>query len=337
MILVTGGTGLVGIHLLMELSKNSELPIRAIYRSLPQKAAAEQVFKTCNTNTDFFEHWKRIEWIKADITEIPSLEKAFKGVKQVYHCAGFISWNVSDFNTLKKINIEGTANMVNFSLTEKVEKFCHVSSISTLNLNPGETVFTEASQWNPETENSVYAISKFGAEMEVQRGIQEGLPAMIVNPGVIIGTGFYKHGSGELFKKVAKGIPFYTTGKTGYVGVWDVAKMMHHLMNANKFGERYIIVSENLSNAHVLKTIATLIKAKPPLKSISKKWVRIYSYIQYFFSKTLNSKPSIPLELVNSLYSESVYENEKIKNSLNTSFEKMNIVFKRTATNFIEK
>ncbi|WP_050813320.1 NAD-dependent epimerase/dehydratase family protein [Aquimarina agarivorans] len=213
MILVTGGTGLVGIHLLMELSKNNNLPIRAIYRTLFKKSQAEQVFKTCNPNADFLTHWKRIEWVKADITEIPSLQKAFEGITEVYHCAGFISWNVSDFEKLKKVNIEGTANMVNFSLTEKVEKFCHVSSIATLNLNPGESVFTEASNWNAETDNSVYALSKFGAEMEVQRGIQEGLTAVIVNPGVIIGPSFFESGSGELFKKVKKEYPFIRLGK----------------------------------------------------------------------------------------------------------------------------
>ncbi len=337
MILVTGGTGLVGIYLLMELSKNSKLPIRAIYRSLPKKAFAEQVFKTCNTNTDFPNHWKRIEWIKADITEIPSLEKAFIGITQVYHCAGFISWNATDFEKLKKINIEGTANMVNLSLTQKVEKFCHVSSISTLNLTPGEIIFTEASQWNPEAENSVYAISKFGAEMEVQRGIQEGLSAVIVNPGVIIGPGFYSSGSGELFKKVAKGIPFYTTGKTGYVGVWDTVRIMHHLMKANKFDDRFIIVSENLSNAYVLKTIARLINVKPPKKNISKKWVFMYAFIQHFFSKIFNTTPSIPIELVNSLYSESIYDNKKITNSLTITFEKMNSVFEKTAFIFLKK
>ncbi|WP_010178971.1 SDR family oxidoreductase [Aquimarina agarilytica] len=336
MILVTGGTGLVGVYLLMELAKNSALPIRATYRSLSKKAAAEQVFKTCNTNTDFFEHWKRIEWIQADITEIPALEKAFDGVTQVYHCAGFISWNVSDFDQLKKVNIEGTANMVNLSLSKKVEKFCHVSSIATLNLNPGETIFTEASQWNPEAENSVYAISKFGGEMEVQRGMQEGLPAVIVNPGVIIGAGFYASGSGELFAKVAKGVPFYTTGKTGYVGVWDVVKLMHALMKTDKFGERFILVSENITGEYVLKTIAKLINAKPAKRSIAKKWVLMYAYMQHFFSVILNIKPSIPLELVDSLYTASVYENKKIVNGLNLSFEKMDVVFKRVALDFLK-
>ena len=260
MILVTGGTGLVGSHLLLHLIKgNSKL--RALYRNKSSIAKAEQFFIS-NNAPDLF---KKIEWVEADLNDVTSLKLAFANVEYVYHCAGLISFDPADELKLRKINIEGTANIVNFCIDFKVKKLCHVSSIAALgHLAPHESEICETAEWNPEKPNSDYAISKYGAEMEVWRGHFEGLKVIIVNPGVIFGTGFFETGSNTFFSKINNGISFYTKGSTGYVDVEDVVNIMMQLMQSEISGERFILVSENRTYKSIFDAIAMVLKAKKP-------------------------------------------------------------------------
>lgn len=178
MVLVTGGTGLVGSHLLLHLIENGE-NVRAIYRTKNNIQKAKSVFELYKKEALF----EKIEWLEADILDVPSLETAFINVDYVYHCAALISFDPKEEEALRKINIEGTANMVNFSIALGVKKFCFVSSIAALgDLAPHETYITEETDWNPEKPHSDYAISKYGSEMEVWRAHQEGLDVIIVNP-----------------------------------------------------------------------------------------------------------------------------------------------------------
>ena len=205
MILVTGGTGLVGSHLLLHLLEKGE-NVRAIYRNKKNIVKVKSLFDYYD-KVDLVD---KIDWIEADILDIPSLEIAFENVDYVYHCAGFISFDPNDENQLRKVNIEGTANIVNFCIAKKIVKLCHVSSIAALgDLTANQIILTENTEWNPEKLHSDYAISKYGAEMEIWRGQQEGLKAVIVNPGVIFGPRFWNQGSGAFFSTIKKGIPFY--------------------------------------------------------------------------------------------------------------------------------
>ena len=209
MILVTGGTGLVGAHLLLTLVNNGE-KVRAIHRVSSNLDAVKNVFSydTCETQTLF----NKIEWIIADITDVTTLEAAFKNIEYVYHCAAFISFNPRHYSVLKKVNIEGTANVVNFCLTEGVKKLCYVSSIATLGKTTDGSFSTEETEFKPEEKNSVYAITKHEAEMQVWRGTQEGLDAIIVHPGVIIGEGIWNSASGGIFRTISKGLRYFTPG-----------------------------------------------------------------------------------------------------------------------------
>lgn len=334
MILITGATGLLGVHLLMELCQKEHIPIKAVYRSETKKNKARQVFLNYNPYSEAVEKWLRITWVKADITDIPSLKIAFKDITQVYHCAGYVTFNRKKFNLLKKINIEGTANLVNIALSNKVSKFCHVSSIATLNKDIGTITFNEDSPWNTEANNSGYAISKFGGEMEVWRGIQEGLNAVIVNPGVIIGSGFFTKGSSKIFSSVNKGIPFYTTGSTGYVSVVDCVQIMHRLMEENIFNERFILVGKNIAHKKVIDNIAQHLKVKTPEKRIGKSWLNLIGKIEYALSSISRYKPSIHLDVINSLYDNSIYENEKIMNTLSWHFEDLDTSLKKVSKDY---
>jgi len=223
MILVTGGTGLLGTHLLYKLVTQGKV-VRAIYRDASKFEKVKKVFSYYSENPkDIFE---KIDWIQADINDVPALEVAFQKVTHVYHCAADLSFNPKNYKQSKEVNVIGTANIVNLCLSNEVVKLCHVSSIATLGEELQKQI-TEETRWNPENNRqNIYAITKYDAELEVWRGTQEGLDVVVVQPGVIIGPGFWNSGTGEIFTKVSNGFNYYTSGTVGVVDVNDVVKSM---------------------------------------------------------------------------------------------------------------
>ena len=324
MILVTGGTGLVGAHLLLHLAE-SEAEVRAIYRESKSIEKIKSLFHLYQKEGLF----SRINWMQADIIDVCSLAIAFKDVDYVYHCAGLISYDPNDEDLLRKINIEGTANIVNFCIDYKIKKLCHVSSIAALgNLGPNETQVTEETEWNPESLHSDYAISKYGAEMEIWRGQQEGLEVVVVNPGVIFGAGFWNQGSGLFFSKIKKGFPFYTNGSTAYVGVTDVVKIMIQLMKSDIAGERFTVIAENLTFKNVIFSIAENLNVKKP-KMEAKPWMTAIAWrLDWFVSTIFRTKRQLSKYSANSLHSSDFISNEKIKNALNFEFQSIDSVIK---------
>jgi dihydroflavonol-4-reductase len=334
MILVTGGTGLVGAHLLLQLAEN-EVAVRAIYRQASTIKKTMTLFSLYQKDHLF----PKIEWIQADITDIPSLEIAFENIYYVYHCAALISYDPKDENQLRKVNIEGTANIVNLCLEYKIEKLCHVSSIAALGdlaalekypstMSKLVKQITEETEWNPEAPHSDYAISKYGAEMEIWRGQQEGLNVVIVNPGVIFGTGFWQQGSGKFFTEVKNGFPFYTTGTTAFVSATDVVKIMMRLMNSIVTGERFIVMAENLSFQTVIFTIAENLNVKKPKKE-AKPWMLALAWrLDWLRSLLFNTKRRLSKYSADALISSDLISNDKIKNALNFEFQSIDSVIK---------
>ena len=324
MILVTGGTGLVGAHLLLNLAEN-EATIRAIYRQADTIEKTKSLFQLYQKEHLF----SRIDWVQADVIDVTSLVTPFRDIDYVYHCAGLISYDPNDENLLRKVNIEGTANIVNFCIDFKIKKLCHVSSIAALgNLGPNENQITEETEWNPESLQSDYAISKYGAEMEIWRGQQEGLDVVVVNPGVIFGAGFWNQGSSLFFSAIKKGFPFYTNGTTGYVGVTDVVKIMIQLMKSNIAGERFAIAAENLTFKEVIFSIAENLKVKKP-KIEANPWMTAIGWrLDWFISTIFTTKRKLSKYSANSLHSSDFISNEKIKNALNFEFQSINSVIK---------
>lgn len=316
MVLVTGGTGLVGAHLLLHLIENGE-SVRAIYRNLDAIQKSKDLFSLYKKEALF----EKIDWIQADIIDVPSLEIAFENIEYVYHCAALISFNPKDEDVLRKTNIEGTANIVNFCIANDVKKLCYLSSISALgDLKENEKIITEEAEWNPEKPHSDYAISKYGAEMEIWRGQQEGLQTVIVNPGVILGPGFWEQGSGLLFKKVANGLSFYTKGKTGFVAVPDVVRMTVELMKNGYSNDRFTLVAENITFQDLLNCIADSLKAKRPSIHASPFMVTLAYKIDWFLSNVLGQKRKLDRATARASYTENRYSNEKIKSTLQTEF-----------------
>ena len=315
MILVTGGTGLVGSHLLFELSK-SQLKIRALYRTKQTIEKVKTVFSFySNQGDDFF---NRIEWLEADLEDLPKLETAFEGVTHVYHCAALISFDPSAYYKLRKTNVTGTANIVNLSIINGVQKLCYVSSIATLGFDPVK--ITEDTNWSSEDSQSVYAMTKHEAEMEVWRGIQEGVPSVIVNPGVILGPGFFDSGSGILFKRVYKGLKHYTSGVSGYVAVGDVIKSMIFLMNSDLKNERYIMVAENISFLELLTLISKGLNQHPPQKAVGNFVLSIAWRLDWLTHLLTGKKRKLTKNLCKTLTKKSYYSSDKFLKT-NTAFK----------------
>lgn len=328
--LVTGGTGLVGAHLLLHLLQNGE-KVRALFRTENSIQKTKNMFKLFNSSNLFNE----IEWVSGNINDVPSLEKAFENVQYVYHCAALISFDGVEEENLRKINIEGTANVVNCALAFGVKKFCYVSSIAALgDLKESETVITEETEWNPEKPHSDYALSKFGAEMEIWRAEQEGLNCVIVNPGVILGSGFWDSGSGEIFMKVKKGIPFYTKGSTGFVAVEDVASVMYQLMKSDISGERFTLISENIVFKDLIFWIAEGINIKKP-SIYAKPWMTSIAWrLDWVFSILFFQKRKFSRATATSLHTSVLYSNEKIRQQLNFEFQPIKEVVKKVTFDF---
>jgi nucleoside-diphosphate-sugar epimerase len=203
-----------------------------------------------------------------------------------------------------------------------VSKLCHVSSIAALgDLKPNETTITEETEWNPEHLHSDYAISKYGSEMEIWRGQQEGLNVVIVNPGVIFGAGFWQQGSGVFFSAVQKGFPFYTNGTSGYVSATDVASVMILLMESNISGERFSVIAENRSFKDIIFLIAEKLGAQKP-KLEAKPWMLAIGWRLDWLSATVfGTKRRLSKYGTQSLLTSDYISNAKIKNALNFEFQ----------------
>lgn len=334
MILVTGGTGLVGSHLLYKLVSTNE-KVRAIYRNEQKLQNVKSVFSSYTD--DYKNLFDAIEWIKADIIDIPSLTEAFKDISYVYHCAALVSFEPIKSNALRKFNIEGTANVVNFCISHNIKKLCYVSSIATLGSTFNKETITEETIWNPEMDNSVYAITKYGAEMEVWRATQEGLDAVIVNPGVILGAGIWNEGSGSLFKKAHKGLNYYSSGTVALVSVEDVVSIMITLMKSDVKNERFVLVGDNWTFKKFLQMLATSVNKTPPEK-LAPSWLLHILWRLDWLKYSLTGKPrKLTKQLSNSLSSETYYSSEKIKNTLNFEFHPIDQTISRVGKLYLKQ
>ena len=244
MILITGATGLLGSHLTATLVMQNK-KVRALYRHKAKTENTKQILSYYTAEVE--KYFSLIEWHEADVTDYFSLQEPFNGVTEVYHCAGLVSFDEADSKQLYAINAEGTAHVINTCLEKGVQKFCHVSSVATLQIEANKKYIDEFSVWKTAAGNSSYAITKYRGEFEAWRGAAEGLNVLVVNPSVVLGAGCWGQSSTQIITRCHKGLPIYTEGITGYVDVRDVTNCMIRLMDENKFGHRYILNAENCS------------------------------------------------------------------------------------------
>ena len=328
MILVTGATGLLGSRLLFDLAASGKT-IRALKRPESRMTCVNACFEG---RPDLME---KVEWVTGDVTDILSLEEALKDIRYVYHCAAKVSFQPSDHKQMLHVNISGTANVVNLCLDTGVEKLCFVSSVAALGRTSGAGYIDENAAWKTSSMNSAYAVSKYGAEREVWRGIAEGLNAVIVNPGVIIGPGNWKTDSSMLFTRVARGLKFYTRGITGFVDLTDVSRAMIQLMQSNISAERYVLVSENLAFRDVMDRIADGIKVSRPGIYAGEFLSGIAWRMEYLRGWLSGKKPVITKETARSAVNRFRYSSEKVKKELGFEFRSVMEAIDETAKSFL--
>lgn len=297
-ILVTGGTGFLGSHLLHYLIEEGYSNIRALKRTNSKMTGVETIKD-------------KLKWIEGDILDVGSLEDAMEGIQQVYHCAALVSFDRRDAQKMIKVNVEGTANVVNIALYKKIDKLVYVSSISALGKQKNGSTIDEKIKWEDNKNNSNYSISKFLAEQEVWRGIVEGLNATIVNPSVILGVGDWSKGTPAIFKQVARKVPFYPLGTTGFVDVHNVVEAMVNLMESEISEERFIISGENLSIKQVLDWIAAAIGTSPPLTPLRPWMAGILWRIEWFRSRLIRKRAFITKEMVSDTSRTYYFDNKK--------------------------
>ncbi len=313
---ITGGTGLLGAHLLFNLVSRGE-KVRALKRSNSNLKTAENIFKFYAPQENLF---SKIEWVEGDVLDILSLEEGMKDCDFVYHCAATVSFAKKDKEQMFKINIEGTTNVVNVALKLNIKKLCHVSSTAALGGSTEDGKITEEKLWEEEKDRSNYAFSKKFSEMEIWRGIEEGLNAVIVNPSVIIGAGDEQKSSGALFQKVKKGLKYYTHGINAFVDARDVAEVMIQLMKGEYQSQRYLVFSENASFKEIFEQIADGIKLAPPTKEAKPWMAAILWRVEGIRSFLFGSEPLITKENAESAFRKAYYSNEKIKKELGFEF-----------------
>jgi dihydroflavonol-4-reductase len=308
-IFVTGGTGLLGSHLIYTLISQNER-VRAIHRKTSNREILEKVIGYYKGDADKL--LKLVEWIECDICDYDGLAKTMLGAEIVYHCAAAVSFEKRQKNYVLDNNVKGTSNIVKACIENKIKKLCHVSSNAALGAYDSESMVNETHGWDEEGYRSPYGTSKYLSEKEVWRGISEGLNAVIVNPTIILGPGGWNRGSSSFFPKIYGGLLFHTSGTNGYVDVNDVVKAMIILMRSNISGERFIVNGENLTYDQFFTMIAGSLKVRGPMIKVPK----VMSYLALPLVSVLEiltrGKNTLTKEMLKVAWSRITYDNSKL-------------------------
>lgn len=316
MILVTGGTGLVGGHLLWHLLNENER-VSAICRTTSNKEPLQSIFSFYTSNPDDF--LKRIDWRIVDVLDEISIQEVTVGVDVLYHCAAVVSLG-NNSGSLMDTNVIGTRNVVQAALKNRIEKLCYVSSIAACGRATDSGIVDENCIWTDSPQQSSYIKSKYYSEQEVWKGITKGLNAVIVNPGVILGVSGTDTGSSQLFNQIQKGLMFYTNGGSGYVDVQDVVKSMIRLTTSSVSGERFVLVGENCSNKDILCWMADGFGKHRPFIGIGKKMLWTVGILSEFLGKVFHFSPLIDRTTARSATHREYYSAKKIRNTIGFKF-----------------
>lgn len=337
MIFVTGATGFLGSHLLYKLVKVNK-NVKALIRKGSNKSNVEKTFALYSAN--YRSLLNKIQWVEGALEDIYSLTEAMQGCEYIYHCAAYVSFDKKDNVKMHSINIEGTKNMVNAALElQGLKKFCHVSSIASLgSAKEGKQYIDESCEWEPKKNLSFYSKTKYESELEVFRGINEGLNAVIVLPSVILGAGDWNTGSPQLLSKGFSGQSFYTTGINGFVDVKDVVNIMIKLTeNFPDICDRYIINSENLSYKELFTLCAHAIGKQAPKIKASPFMAYSAYLLENLFSKLRGKKPALTKQAIRIAFGESFYSNQKITELLDYRFVSIKDCINQTAESFLKE
>lgn len=321
-IFVTGGTGFVGSYLLRYLVQQGYKNIRALKRSTSQMDLVDTI-------------QDKIEWVEGDILDLPFLEEVMIGIDQVYHCAAMISFDPSEAAKMLQINEMGTENIVNTSILLKVKRLVHISSIAAVGREKYGEIITEKTAWQKDETTSNYSYSKYASEMQVWRGIAEGLEAVILNPSVILGSGFWDQGSSKIFKLYGNGFPFYSNGQNGFVDVRDVARLAILAMESTISEQRFIVNGANRPFQKIFNQISEQAKVKKPTWQINPLMAGIAWRLAWLQAKITGKSPTLTKESVQSALGNHQYSNQKSVDAFSFKYTPIEQTIKETVEQFL--
>lgn len=312
MILVTGATGLLGSHVVVDLLR-SGYEVRAMYRQESRKEVVYRLLKFYYPE-EATSLVGKLSWFQGDILDLSDVEESLKGIEKVVHCAALVSFHRRDFNTLFRVNRQGTANMVNFALNSGVKQFVHVSSTAAVGNDSiqADGLKRESNSWNPNDEVSGYSLSKFSAEKEVWRAAEEGLAVSIVNPSVMFGPGSWEESSLTIFRTLHKGLKFYTAGSNAFVDVRDVSTVILKLIETGKTGERYLVTGSNSTFKDLFDRICGKLQVKAPSVLAGPFLTGFAWRLTGLWGRFTGTRPTITKESARSSQSKSVFSTEKL-------------------------
>lgn len=317
MIFVTGATGFIGAHLLYYLISGGN-EILALRRSSSNLQYVKNVFRY--HTRDWETLFNRINWTDGDVTDYDSLLEATQGIDEVFHGAAMVSFDPGDKYKMLNTNIRGTANVVNAALENGVRKLAYISSVAALDPVKENQIITEKFFGNFPQRYSNYAESKFKSELEVWRGTEEGLNAVVVNPSIVLGPCIPMEGSGSFFKVIRKGIGFYPSGMTGFVDVRDLCSILIKLMQHDFINERFIVSGENHTYKELFQLIAKQFQTKIPQRELKPFITNIAWRLERIRSRLFLQKPRVTKELHQSAHKRVRFSNEKVKKMLDYQF-----------------
>jgi len=319
MILVTGGTGLIGSHIILDLIREGH-QVRALKRPHSDTAFIKQVFEHYLEDPEVF--FNKIEWVNGDILDVLSLDESINGVDYVYHSAALVSFEPGMRKRLRVLNEKGTANVVNACLNHSVKKLCYISSIAALGRpEEGQDHIDETLKWKASKYNTNYAISKYAGEREVWRGIAEGLNAIIVNPSIVLGISNPYKGSTRIFRSAWKGLRFYPPGINGFVDVEDVSKASIGLMKSDIKNERFILNGFNITYRELFTKIAIELDKKPPSVETSRWMLEAAWMFEAVKSLITGKKPLLTKETARTSGNRFIYSNSKVREAIGYEFK----------------
>ncbi|RMG24805.1 MAG: NAD-dependent epimerase/dehydratase family protein [Bacteroidetes bacterium] len=319
MILVTGATGFLGRHIVKDLLE-AGLEVRLLVRNAPERELP----------------WKKlVEIVEGDVLDVPALEKAMQGVDKVVHAAAAVSFWRRRRREMDAVNVKGTANVVNVCLEMGVERLVHISTTGATGKEEAGKMITEQTKWLPGKHNSYYGKTKHKAEMEIHRGVAEGLHALMLNPGVIVGPGDWSKGTPKMFRVVDKGLQFYNRGLIAVVGAEDVARATRLALQADiPAGERFILVAENLSQQEFFGYIAQELGRKPPRWKLPAELTLLVGFVSECIGTMVGKEPLITLESMKSSIRRYRYDGSKIE-SWGFRYTPIREVIARTAAAYL--
>ncbi|MBX3102614.1 MAG: NAD-dependent epimerase/dehydratase family protein [Bacteroidetes bacterium] len=316
-ILVTGASGFLGRHVVSEMLASGYL-VRALVRRKDHPALAPFA--------------GRVEIAEGDILDTDALAEACKDVWGIIHAAATVSFYKPRRALLKRVNHEGTAHVVNCALDTGVQKLVYVSSIGALGPPDKNGLLHEGCKWVREDAVSWYGYTKHLGELEVHRGVAEGLPAVICNPSMIIGPGDWHTSSPALVRSVAKGLRFYPKGGNGFVGVWDVARACRLLLESDlQDGERFVLNSENLSFRDFFSRTAVALDKKPPFIPVPTIPAQMTGWLIERWADLFGGEPLLTRETAASSGRTRRFSADRFRQQFTFAFEPMEEVICKTA------